>query len=183
MFVYILWCFWAGALYTLDIVAAALWINVSWFGAAVYFFGIAPGTAIDWFLPRKYAENKATAKLYQTVKCATIFLGGINSSLLLLSSMMLLHHGQLFVQATEQRILFLVMASAHGSLFVINVPSALQRSGIFPNSLMVRLLHPLGFTPADVEWNKPDDMMHAIFLGDAMTFALNTYVALARAGV
>ena len=172
---------WTFAIAFLPLEVATLVINVSWFGAATFFFAVMPGAAMDWLVPR----SRCADDLYRKVKGATMFLGGMNSAMAVLSGLVLQAHynGGLFERGAERRVLFAAIAVGHFSQFFVNLPSFLLKYGLIPAKLLARLLHLYGMVPADVVWTSPDQTMQFIFIVDFLAFALNFYCALAAQDV
>lgn len=109
-----------------------------------------------------------------------MFLGGMNSALMLLSLWILRARNEgMFRLAAERQILFQALAVAHFSQFLFNLPGALLTHGVV--SLQSLRLQPLlqahKLQPSDLVWPAPVGTMRFIFVVDFLGFALNYYCA------
>ena len=77
-------CFWCWAFLCLPLQSATLAFNTTWFGAAFFFFAVIGDAAMPWLLPQDTPRE-----WYNKVKGATMFLGGMNSAMMLLSALVL----------------------------------------------------------------------------------------------
>lgn len=166
--------FWCWAFLRLPLPHATLAFNASWFGAAFFFFAIVGDAAMPWLLPKK-----TPVECYNKVKGATMFLGGMNSAMMLLSALVLRGLGDgLFERSEERRILFGCMALGHCSQFAINTPMFLVSKGVLKGEILTPLLSKLKLKWQELVWVKPDQTMFFIFIVDGLGFAVNLYCAL-----
>ena len=116
---------------------------------------------------------------YNKVKGATMFLGGMNSAMMLLSGLMLkaLDDG-LFARSEERRILFGCMALGHYSQFACNVPSFLLSKQLVDGGKLEPVLRLFKVKWEELVWVKPDQTIFFIFIVDFLGFAVNAYCAL-----
>lgn len=127
-----------------------------------------------WLVPRRTPQI-----WYNKVKGATMFLGGINSSLCLLSLLVLRAIGDgLFAKQKEREILYASFAVGHFSQFIINVPCFLVSKGLVDKKgkRLNSVLKANNMKWQELEWVKPDTTMLFIFVIDGLGFAANAYV-------
>jgi len=106
-----------------------------------------------------------------------MFLGGINSSLSLLSLLVLRAIGDgFFAKQKEREILFASFAVGHFSQFIINVPCFLVSKGLIDGKKLNSVLKKANMKWQELEWVKPDTTMLFIFIIDGFGFAANVYV-------
>jgi len=108
-----------------------------------------------------------------------MFLGGINSSLCLLSLLVLRAIGDgLFAKQKEREILYASFAVGHFSQFIINVPCFLVSKGLVDKKgkRLNSVLKANNMKWQELEWVKPDTTMLFIFVIDGLGFAANAYV-------
>lgn len=100
---------------------AALTANVLWFGAAFGYFSFRQRSAASVLVPKP----ARLSPLFETLAASVRFLGGMNAVLALLSaSLIVLAAGgsELFDEPGERVVLLVVLAAAHFSQFIFNVP-------------------------------------------------------------
>ena len=166
--------FWCWSFVQLSFESATLAFNATWFGAAFLFFAIIGDAAMPWLLPAN-----SPREWYNKVKGATMFLGGMNSAMMLLSALVFkaIREG-LFQKSAERRILFGCMALGHYSQFACNVPSFLLSKGVISGELLTPVLRKFNIKWQELTWVKPDQTMMFIFIVDFLGFAVNLYCAL-----
>ena len=163
--------FWLWSFQTLPLASAILAFNTSWFGAAFIFFAVLGDSAMPWLLPRKIPKQ-----WYNKVKAATMFLGGMNSALAVLSFLVLrAFDRQLFQRSEERSILFCCFALGHFSQFVCNIPSFLVSKGLVKGQGLTPILKRFDLTWQELLWETPDQTMFFIFIVDGLAFVLNLY--------
>src|SRR6266571_5467887 len=105
----------------LDIV---LLVNVLWFGAGAFYFGVTAASATKLLIPR-HARHSPLSK---TVSASIRFLGGMNLAFAVLSGALLFNQA-LFPENRQVAVLTSILALAHGTQFAANVPVALEGHG------------------------------------------------------
>jgi len=164
-----------GALVLFPLEDAVLAMNCFWFGAAVRFFLLRPGWAMD----RMTAPSEH--RLYSTLVATLRGLGAMNSAPLLLSALALLgRRDGLFAGAAETRAIFAVLGVAHLGQVVVNVPGFALRYAGARRALRDALRLRPGLLPPHVArfaetppWPTPDDEMLTVFCVDGALAALN----------
>ncbi len=99
----------------------AMIINVLWFSAAFRYFSFQNETATKMMV----AKSARNSPIFPTMSAAIRFLGGMNAAFALLSISLLiivLSGIDVFTSPIERAILLLVLAAAHFSQFVFNIP-------------------------------------------------------------
>lgn len=107
--------------FTLD---AVLLANVLWFGAGAVYFGVTPATATKLLISPPARQSP----LFRTVAASVRFLGGMNFAFAVLSGVLLFGSG-LFPEPRQMAVLTAVLALAHGTQFVANLPAAIAGNG------------------------------------------------------
>ena len=108
-----------------------------------------------------------------------MFLGGMNSALMVLSALTLKGLGEgLFQRNEERRILFGSMALGHFSQFVCNVPSFVLSKGVVTGGTLAPVLNKVNVEWRELVWVTPDQTMLFIFVIDFLGFGLNAHCAL-----
>ena len=92
-------------------------LNVLWFGAAFWYFALAPGRAAKILVPR---SQRATP-LYRTLVASLRFLGAMNLALAALALTLVLPTGT-FAGSRQYAVLASVFALAHAGQLACNVP-------------------------------------------------------------
>jgi hypothetical protein len=106
--------------YIVALVASALW-----FSAALHYFSFKQLAAAKVLIP----SSQRSSPLFATTAASVRFLGGMNGAFALMSWALLLlalTGSAAFTEPTERAILLLVLASAHFSQFIFNVPILLN---------------------------------------------------------
>lgn len=152
-----LWLYWFSRL---PLESATLLFNTTWFGSAFLFFSILGDAAMAWLLPKK------TPKIwYNKMKGATMFLGGMNSAMMLLSA--LVWKGlerDLFAKREERQIIFCCCSVGHFSQFVCNVPSFLVSKRLVKGETLTPVLRRLDLKWQELVWVPPDNTIFFIFV-------------------
>lgn len=140
----------ATVLYPIALLASALW-----FSAAFRYFGFQHVTAAKMMIPKSQRQSP----LFMTAAASGRFLGGMNGAFAALSIMlfvMWLSGSSLFADPSERGALLVILAVAHFSQFIFNVP-------ILRN----------GERQGDTYWNVLSGPMLFIFVMDAAQTGLN----------
>jgi hypothetical protein len=95
-------------------------LNVLWFGAAFWYFGIKSTSAAKILAPRTERDNV----LFPTLAWSAKFLGGMNLAFSVFALVLLLTRS-LFPDARQNAVFALIFALAHSTQFAFNVPLAL----------------------------------------------------------
>lgn len=108
----------------------ALFASLLWFGAAFRYFSFQHFAASKVLVP----ASARSSPLFLTIAAATRFLGGMNGAFALLSGILLtlaLTGSAAFTDPTERGVILCVLAAAHFSQFIFNVPILLggERQG------------------------------------------------------
>jgi hypothetical protein len=106
--------------YIIALVASGIW-----FSAALHYFSFKQFAAAKVLIP----SSQRSSPLFATTAASVRFLGGMNGAFALMSWALLLlalTGSAAFVEPTERAILLLVLASAHFSQFIFNVPILLN---------------------------------------------------------
>lgn len=101
--------------------AFALLCSSLWFAAAFRYFSFQHKAAAKVFIPKSARQSP----LFETTAALTRFLGGMNSALALLSFILLFiwfSGVPLFEDPVERGVILMVLATAHFSQFIFNVP-------------------------------------------------------------
>ncbi len=104
---------------------AALIACVLWFTAATRYFGFQQFAAAKVLIPK----SQRGSPIYLTTAAAIRFLGGMNGAFALMSAVLLalaFSQSALFSDPAERCILLLILAAAHFSQFIFNVPVLLK---------------------------------------------------------
>lgn len=128
----------------------SLVFSTLWFAMAFRYFSFQHYTAAKVFVPKAARSSP----LFPTLAVATRFLGGMNGALAVLSVILtvaLLSQSALFTAASERALLLLVLALAHFSQFIFNVP-----------------VHKNGGRQGDSFWDVSSGPMKFIFVMDAI---------------
>lgn len=99
----------------------ALLASALWFGMAFRYFGFQQFASAKVMVP-KSARN---SPIFPTLAAATRFLGGMNGAFAVLSTILFILWAlgsPLFSDPAERGLLLLVLATAHFSQFIFNVP-------------------------------------------------------------
>jgi len=99
----------------------ALAASAIWFAMAFRYFGFQHFASAKVMVPKSARQSP----LFPTVAAATRFLGGMNGALALLSIILFIlwaTGSDLFTDPFERGALLLVLAAAHFSQFIFNVP-------------------------------------------------------------
>jgi hypothetical protein len=99
----------------------ALVASTLWFGVAFRYFSFQQTTAAKVLVPK----SARSSPLFLTIAAATRFLGGMNGAFALMSALLLILAltGQpYFTAPVERGIVLLILAAAHFSQFIFNVP-------------------------------------------------------------
>lgn len=145
----------ANILYPIALLASALW-----FTAAFRYFGFQYVTAAKVMIPKSQRKSP----IFMTAAASARFLGGMNGAFAALSIMLLVLWGSgssLFSDPYERGALLIILASAHFSQFIFNVP-------ILRN----------GERQGDTYWNVLSGPMLFIFVMDAAQAILNLGIGL-----
>jgi len=138
----------------------ALAASAIWFAMAFRYFGFQHYASAKVMVP-KSARKSA---LFPTIAAATRFLGGMNGALALLSILLFVlwaSGSALFADPLERGLLLLVLAAAHFSQFIFNVP-------VLKN----------GERQGESYWYVMSGPMYFIFVMDAAQAGLNLLAAL-----
>jgi hypothetical protein len=106
----------ANIAYILALVASALW-----FIAALHYFGFKQFAAAKVLIP----ASQRTSPLFATTAASLRFLGGMNGAFAIMALALLgfaLTQSSAFSEPSERATLLLILAAAHFSQFVFNVP-------------------------------------------------------------
>jgi hypothetical protein len=139
----------------------ALVASVLWFTAALRYFGFQHVTAAKVLIP----QSQRASPVFMTIAASLRFLGGMNGAFAVLSAALLiaaLSGSALFADPKERAVLLLVLAAAHVSQFLFNVPVLLG-----------------GERRGDSYWNVVSGPMLFIFVIDAV----ETLICLVAAGL
>lgn len=99
----------------------ALLASALWFGMAFRYFGFQQFASAKVMVPK----SARSSPIFPTLAAATRFLGGMNGAFALLSAILLglwAAGSPLFADPAERGLLLLVLAAAHFSQFIFNVP-------------------------------------------------------------
>jgi hypothetical protein len=105
--------------------AVALVASALWFTEAFRYFSFRNTTAAKLLVPR----SARSSPIFSTVAAAIRFLGGMNGAFALLSVILLVllfTDSSLFTKPGERGALLCVLAAAHFSQFIFNVPVLLK---------------------------------------------------------
>lgn len=98
-----------------------LLVNAVWFGLGFHLFTFRNTVFAKILVPKEQRETPA----FRTLVATGPFLGGFNFAFLALNAIILLNTS-LFPEEGQRFILFTVIAIAHGSQFMANVPIAVE---------------------------------------------------------
>jgi len=138
----------------------ALAASALWFSMAFRYFGFQHYSSAKVMVPK----SARTSPLFPTIAAATRFLGGMNGAFALLSIILLILWGtgsSLFADPMERGVLLLVLAAAHFSQFIFNVP-------VLKN----------GERQGESYWYVKSGPMYFIFVVDALQALLNGAAAI-----
>jgi len=99
----------------------ALFASLLWFAAALRYFSFKHYASAKVMVPK----SARSSPLFHTIAAATRFLGGFNGAFALLCLILLIlaaTGSELFSAPEERAIILVVLASAHFSQFIFNVP-------------------------------------------------------------
>ena len=96
-------------------------LNAIWFGLGFHLFALRSTIFAKILVPKEYRNTPVFDMLIETGK----FLGGFNLAFCVLNVIILFKPG-LFPESPQKFILLIVIAIAHGSQFMANVPIALD---------------------------------------------------------
>jgi hypothetical protein len=113
-----------------NIFTIVLVLNVLWFGAAFWYFGIKSTSAAKILAPRSERENV----LFPTLAWSAKFLGGMNLAFSVFALVLLLTQS-LFPDARQNAVFALIFALAHCTQFAFNVPLALAERNLTERNL------------------------------------------------
>lgn len=150
----------ASITYPIALIASALW-----FLAAFRYFSFQHYSSAKVMVP-KTARN---SPLFPTIAAATRFLGGMNGAFALLSIILFIlwaTGSSLFTDPLERGALLLVLAAAHFSQFIFNVP-------ILRN----------GERQGESYWHVKSGPMYFIFVVDALEAVINGIAAIIQFAV
>lgn len=139
---------------------AVLIVSALWFGAAFRYWSFQHQASAKLFVPKSQRQSP----LLPTMAALVRFLGGMNGAFALLSLILLVMWGMgsaLFSNPMERGILLLVLATAHFSQFIFNVP-VLKNGG----------------RQGESYWDVKTGPMYFIFVVDALEVAVNLIAAL-----
>lgn len=145
----------ATAAYFMGLIFSAVW-----FSMAFRYFSFQHYTAAKVFVPK----TARTSPLFPTIAIATRFLGGMNGALAVLSIILLVaavSQADVFTAALERSLLLMVLALAHFSQFIFNVP-----------------VHQNGGRQGDTYWDVSTGPMRFIFVTDAIGAVLCAVAAI-----
>ncbi|MGI9264553.1 MAG: hypothetical protein ACR2QU_06470 [Gammaproteobacteria bacterium] len=114
-------------------------LNLLWFGAGAWYFGIKRVAAAKLLVP----GSARSSPIFATLTSALPFLAGMNLAFSLLATILLLRQ-DLFTHHQEQALLLMIFGIAHASQFLINVPVA-RRGGRIGESYWDVLTGPMLF--------------------------------------
>lgn len=137
----------------------ALFISLVWFGMAFRYFSFQQFASAKVMVPR----SARTSPIFPTLAAATRFLGGMNAAFALLSLILLVLWATgsgLFTDPIERGVLLCVLAAAHFSQFIFNVP-------VLKN----------GERQGESYWPVKSGPMFFVFVVDAIQAALNFVAA------
>lgn len=103
----------------------ALVASVLWFASAFRYFGFQQFAAAKVLIP----HSQRTSPIFPTTAASIRFLGGMNGAFALLSGLLLIaliSGSSLFADPLERAGLVLILATAHFSQFVFNMPILLN---------------------------------------------------------
>ena len=138
----------------------ALIFSAGWFAMAFRYFSFQHYTAAKVFVPKTARQSP----IFPTIAVATRFLGGMNGAFTALSVILIaVAFSQLpvFDAAIERALLLLVLALAHFSQFIFNVP-----------------VHKNGGRQGETYWDVTSGPMRFIFIMDAIGAALCAVAAI-----
>jgi hypothetical protein len=143
----------------------ALIASLLWFAAAFRYFSFQQFAASKVLVP----ASARSSPLFPTIAASIRFLGGMNGAFALMSAVLLgcaLAGAEVFVDPMERGLLLCVLAAAHFSQFIFNVP-------ILRN----------GERQGDSYWNVRSGPMFFIFVVDALETVINLGAAIIQFSV
>jgi hypothetical protein len=102
-------------------------LNLLWFGMAFNYFSLKSTSAAKMLIYKPLRDSP----LFKTTAYSVQFLGGMNFALAILSLLMLLNPANF--NSTQMAWLMIVVAVAHASQFVFNIPLALLKDSLAGN--------------------------------------------------
>lgn len=97
--------------------------NAVWFGLGFHLFAFRRRIFAKILVPKEHRDTP----VFETLAATGPFLGGFNFAFCILS-LILLFNVSVFPEEEQRIILFAVIAIAHGSQFMANVPVALENA-------------------------------------------------------
>ena len=100
---------------------AALIVSFIWFAMAFRYFGFQHSSSAKVMVPK----TARMSPVFLTLAAATRFLGGMNGAFAFMTLLLLINWGtgsSLFTDPRERAVLLFVLAAAHFSQFIFNVP-------------------------------------------------------------
>jgi len=137
----------------------ALIASTLWFGAALRYWSFQNTASAKLFIPK----SRRDSPIFPTLVALVRFLGGMNGAFALLSLVLLIlwaTGSALFTDPLERGILLLILAAAHFSQFIFNVP-------ILKN----------GGRQGESFWDVKSGPMYFIFVVDIAEMILNAIAA------
>jgi hypothetical protein len=95
--------------------------NGLWFSAGFYFFTFRSASAAQLILNRKFAGENIFEVLAYSLK----FLGGLNLAFAMLTLLIILQPA-LFPTASQKIAILSILAFAHATQFILNIPQAMK---------------------------------------------------------
>jgi len=141
-------------------IAYALAASALWFSMAFRYFSFQHYASAKVMVPK----SARSSPLFPTIAVATRFLGGMNGAFALLSIILLIlwmTGSSLFADPMERGVLLLVLAAAHFSQFIFNVP-------VLKN----------GERQGESYWYVKSGPMYFIFVVDALQTIINGTAAI-----
>ena len=138
----------------------ALAASAIWFSMAFRYFSFQHYASAKVMVPK----SARTSPLFPTIAAATRFLGGMNGAFALLSILLFIAwimDAAIFTDPVERGVLLLVLAAAHFSQFIFNVP-------ILKN----------GERQGETYWYVKSGPMYFIFVVDAIEAIINGAAAI-----
>jgi hypothetical protein len=130
--------------------------NGLWFSAGFYFFCLRSNSAAHLIINRRHTDEKT----FHAVAYSLKFLGGLNLAFAILSLLIILQPG-LFPETAQKIAILSILALAHATQFLLNVPQVLKER---------RNRNPL--------WPVLTGTMFFIFVTDGALFIFNVLCAL-----
>jgi len=140
----------------------ALGASALWFAMAFRYFSFQHFSSAKVMVPK----SARSSPIFPTLAAATRFLGGMNAAFALLSIILFILWAvgsPLFADPLERCLLLIVLAAAHFSQFIFNVP-------VLKN----------GERQGESYWNVKSGPMYFIFVVDAANATINLVAGLAQ---